>query len=147
MANRLPRPYRTARIVVNYFISKTPLNDMQTGAHQAQERRRVKRHPLRSRALIGIQGQPSIRGSMIDVSAGAASVALPIALNPGTECMLFFTVTVEGQLIAVSGAGTVVNCVCSGLDGFRIGMRFSTQDVQAQRALHKLLGQPTDAEE
>jgi hypothetical protein len=129
---------------VNHFISKAPMYELPLGA-KGEEQRRVKRHPLRSRALIGIQGQPSIRGSMIDISINGVSIALPAALPTGTECMLFFAVTVGGQLIAVSGPGKVVNCICSG-DGFRVGMRFSTQDPQAQRALAKLLGEQPAAE-
>lgn len=127
---------------MKHFISKAPMYELPLGAN-GDERRRIKRHPLRSRALIGIQGQPSVRGSMIDISTGGISIALPSALAAGTECMVFFTVTVAGQLIAVSGAGKVANCICSG-DGFRIGMRFSTQDPQAQRALAKLLGEQVE---
>jgi c-di-GMP-binding flagellar brake protein YcgR len=124
---------------VKHFISKAPMYELPIGAN-GEERRRIKRHPLRSRALVGIQGQPSLRGSMIDISTGGVSLTLPVALPAGTECMVFFTVTVAGQLIAVSGAGKVANSICSS-EGFRIGMRFSTQDPQAQRALQKLLGE------
>jgi hypothetical protein len=127
---------------VNHFISKIPMYEL-SGGVSGDEKRRVKRHPLRSRALIGIQGQPSIRGSMIDISVNGVSIALPTSLPAGTECMLFFAVTVAGQLIAISGPGKVINCICSS-EGFRAGLRFSTQDPQAQKALAKLLGaQPT----
>jgi hypothetical protein len=127
---------------VKHFISKAPMYELPVGAKN-DDRRRIKRHPLRSRALIGLQGQASIRGSMIDIASDGISVALPSALAAGTDCMVFFTVTVAGQLIAVSGPGKVVNCICSS-DGFRVGMRFSTQDPQAQRALAKLLGEQVE---
>jgi len=122
---------------VKHFISKAPRYELPLACN-ADEKRRAKRHQLRSRALIGIQGQPSLRGNMIDVSNGGISVSLPVALPAGTECMVFFTIVLEDQLIAVSGHGKITHCICSG-DGFRIGMRFSTQDPQAQMALEKLL--------
>jgi hypothetical protein len=124
---------------VKHFTSKPLIQDLRTDTDAEADRRRTKRHPLRSRALVGIPGQPSIRGTMLDMAAGSIGIALPIALTAGTDCMVFFTVTVEGQLVAVSGAGTVTSCICRGVDGFRIGMRFSTQDAQAERAIDKLL--------
>jgi len=122
---------------LKHFVSKMPMYELPN----QDERRRVKRHPLRSRALIGVPGQPSIRGSMLDISVGAVGLISPMSLAIGSECSVFFTVTVQGQLIAVSGTGKVVNSICSG-DGFRVGMLFHTQDTQAQKALDKLLSAP-----
>ena len=125
---------------MDYINTKALVQDLQTGAHHALNRRRTKRHPLRTRALVGVPGKSAIRGYIVDISAGGLSVSLPVATGIGTECMMFFTVVVEGQVIAVSGRGKVVNCTCTSSDGFRIGMRFQAQDPQAQDALNKLLG-------
>jgi hypothetical protein len=130
---------------VKHFTSKPLIQDLRTDSEAEAERRRVKRYPLRSRALVGIPGQSSIRGTMLDMAAGSVGIALPIALTAGMDCMVFFTVTVEGQLVAISGAGKVTSCICRGVEGFRIGMRFSTQDAQAERAIDKLLNKDRGA--
>jgi hypothetical protein len=87
-----------------------------------------------------------IRGQVIEVSEGGACVVLPIAPNTGVECTLFFTVTLDGKMIALSGPGKVTNCVCANSEGFRVGMTFHPQDPQAQAALDKLLGLAAAAE-
>lgn len=125
---------------MDYLTSKTPQQLMQTGAQRAIDWRLTKRKPLRSRALIGIPGKSAIRGNVVDVSEGGLSMVLPIAPDIGIECSVFFTIMLDGKIITVSGYGKVLNCVCSSSEGFRIGMKFHTQDPQAQNALQKLLG-------
>jgi hypothetical protein len=125
---------------MDYLTSKTPIQFLQTGAQRAIDRRLTKRRPLRSRALIGIPGKAAIRGNVVDISAGGLSVILPIAPDIGIECTMFFTIMLDGKIITVSGYGKVLNCVCGSSEGFRIGMKFHTQDPQAQSALQKLLG-------
>jgi hypothetical protein len=132
---------------VNYFTTKAPMQDMQTGAQRALDRRRTKRLPLRTRALVGIPGQSAIRGQIVEVSTDGLSVALPIAPDIGSVCTLFFTLMFEGRLIALSGPGKVTHCTCTSSEGFRVGMTFHPQDPQAQEALHKLLGRAASVAE
>jgi hypothetical protein len=95
---------------------------------------------LRTRALVGIPGQSPIRGQILEISTGGLNVALPIAPGIGSVCTLFFTVMLDGRIIAMSGPGKVTNCTCTSSEGFRVGMTFNPQDPQAQKALDKLLG-------
>ena len=81
-----------------------------------------------------------MRGQVLEISTGGLSVALPSAPEIGSECTLFFTVMLDGKLIAISGPGKVTNCTCTSSEGFRVGMTFHPQDSQAQAALNKLLG-------
>jgi hypothetical protein len=103
------------------------------------ERRAGDRKPLLRRLSIGLKGGDKIQGSTLDISHGGLSIKLERTLAQGTECALRFDVIVDGEVLRVAGVGTCVYCVCTGLSGFRIGMRFRALDENSQQAVTSYL--------
>ena len=99
------------------------------------ERRKSPRKTCRRPATVGTAAQGIIRGDTCDISVGGLSVMLPIALAVGTQCAVRFELFIDGVLVRVAGEGCVMNCSCSGLNGFRIGMNFKVPDAKVQTLL------------
>src|SRR4051794_11033849 len=103
---------------------------------EPSERRKSRRYPLRSRALLAVQGSfRQVHGRTHDLSPGGVSVFVPTAVPVDSTCALGFSVQVNGELRKVSAIGRVKSCICVAADEFRIGFEFvelnemSTQTV------------------
>jgi hypothetical protein len=106
-----------------------------TGAEQ----RKSPRKPLKRSVSVGTHAQGIVRGHTCDISMGGLSVMIPVALAVDTLCAIRFDLFIDGNLVRISGAGKVAYCSCSGLDGFRIGLRFMPQDAKSQTQLNTFL--------
>ena len=115
---------------MNFYSKSLPY----TSLSEAGQRRGA-RKLVRQRVSIGTIEQAIIQGHTIDVSAHGLSVLLPVALAIGEHCAVHFDLQTDGESVRIAGVGKVVNCTCSGLNGFRIGMIFKAHDAAVQRIL------------
>ncbi len=103
------------------------------------ERRRNPRKSLRQRVTIGTAAHGILQGHTVDFSVGGLSVFLSVPLDVNTHCSVHFNLLICGSTVHMVGAGKVINCTCSGLDGFRVGMKFMLQDAKLQQLLEKFI--------
>jgi hypothetical protein len=56
------------------------------------------------------------------------------------DCTFEFTMLVDGRPQTISGCGRILSCVCSGMDGFSIGMKFTQLEKPGQTIIDRFLG-------
>lgn len=115
---------------MDYFLQSAP-----TAMPLDTERRRSTRKVIRNRAVIGTHERGILQGYTADISVGGLSVLLTTPLVVNTTCSVHFDLSINGKTVRVAGVGKVANCACSGLDGFRVGMKFKAQNEKQQQQL------------
>jgi len=109
-------------------LSRTLLN---SGA----DRRSSQRKRLQRRVSLGLTKGAIVQGHTVEISLGGLGVMIPTALAIGEVCAVRFDMLINGESVRIAGIGKVVNCSCSGLDGFRIGMKFTARDPHISQAI------------
>ncbi|MBI1906687.1 MAG: PilZ domain-containing protein [Rhodocyclales bacterium] len=95
------------------------------------ERRTDHRRPLRTPVTIVAPGKGAREGKTLDLSLSGLSVVVREPLAVHDQCALRLLLPVGGKRCSVDARATVVYCVCSGMDGFRLGLRFGTMSNEA----------------
>lgn len=95
------------------------------------ERRTDHRRPLRTPVTIVAPGKGAREGKTLDLSLSGLSVVVREPLAAHDQCALRFFLSVAGKRCPVEARATVVYCVCSGVDGFRLGLRFGAVSNEA----------------
>jgi hypothetical protein len=103
------------------------------------ERRRSPRRRMRNSAVLKFMHGEQLWCTTIEMSMGGISVMASRQLKVGTQCVLEFDLYCNGSNVRIVGVGKVVNCSCSGLDGFRVGMLFAISDQRAQQHVVEFL--------
>ncbi len=103
------------------------------------ERRQSLRKRLQRRAVLTTTQHETVVTKTIEVSHGGISVMSPKPLPKGMEGTLRFDFFFNGHDALVNGAFKVMNCACSGLDGFRVGMTFAISNPEGQQLIAEFL--------
>ena len=103
------------------------------------ERRQNYRKRLQRRAVLTTAGHGTVVANTIEVSHGGISVMSPKPLPKGLEGTLRFDFFFNGRHALVNGAFKIMNCACSGLDGFRVGMTLAISNPEGQQLITEFL--------
>lgn len=102
------------------------------------ERRHGLRKRLQRRAVLTTPHE-TVVAKTIEISHGGISVMSPKPLAKGLEGTLRFDFFFNGRDALITGKFKVMNCCCSGLDGFRVGMTFSISNPDGQQLIAEFL--------
>jgi hypothetical protein len=120
-------------------VTTSALDDA-THDERRGERRQSRRRPLRSRALLVVQGSlRQVHGRTAELSLGGLSLLVPTAVAIDSTCALGFAAQVNGELRKVSVVGRVRNCVCVADAEFRIGLEFTGLDAMSTQTIATLV--------
>jgi hypothetical protein len=103
------------------------------------ERRRITRRALACRVTLTLPDKDILYGFTVDISAAGLRVAVPKKLGLDQECDLVLSFFANGKTNRVSARGQVLSCVCSGMDGFQLGIKFTQIDAAASEILQQIL--------
>lgn len=103
--------------------------------------RKNPRKPLKRSVSVGTTEHGIVRGYAYDISVGGLSVMIPVALAVDSLCAIRFDLFIDGNLVRISGTGTVAYSCCCGVDGFRSGLKFKPQDSTLQSVLEAFVAQ------
>lgn len=86
-----------------------------------------------------ISDAPAIRGRLLDISNSGCAIMLGQQMPPHTEfrieCQVFF----EGAYVSIESQAVAVYSVLSGMDGFRVGVKFNSLDAATAETLSKVM--------
>lgn len=103
------------------------------------DRRLSPRKRLQRRAVMVTSQHETLITKTIEISDTGISVMAPKPLPKGLEGTLRFDFFFNGHDALVNGAFKVMNCSCSGLDGFRIGMTFAISNQDGKQLIAEFL--------
>jgi hypothetical protein len=105
------------------------------------ERRNTARRTLRCAMTLRLQNGQILPARCLDLGEDGLSCTTDHPLPAGTPCLLTFALTVGNTRQPLNAVARVVYAVCRGMEGFRLGLRF-TELQQAQReAIARFLSQ------
>lgn len=113
------------------------LADMAT---RARERDTSVVAPRKMRALINVGGNQIMRGHTLSVALDHLTVSVPTFVEPGSDCNVFFGLTIGDQIYSIIGSGTVATCEGSEAEGYRAEMSFSVADKKSRIVIEQLFG-------
>ena len=103
-------------------------------------KRAAPRIPLHVPARLQVSGGSSVEARTVDVSTSGMCVMAPVALDSGQLCEVTFDVPLKGGHSSVTAVVQSVYSVHSGHEGYKIGMRFVENTVNATTAtLHQYI--------
>lgn len=105
------------------------------------ERRVERRRPLRAPVTIAVAGKGMHEGKTLDLSLSGLSVLVREPLAANDQCALRFMVPVGTKRCQVEARATVMYCVCSGMDGFRVGIRFGAVSNDAASLIARYMSE------
>ena len=103
------------------------------------DRRRTTRRSLACRVTLTLPDKDIMYGFTVDISAAGLRVAVPKKLNLKQECTLLLSFFAHGKTNRVNAYGQVLSCVCSGMDGFQLGIKFTQIDAAASEILQQIV--------
>lgn len=81
-----------------------------------------------------------LTGKAIQISSTGVGLLMDRTLREGDTGLVRVDAFVNGNPVRLQARTSVVCCTCVGMDGFRISLRFTELDDDAQSAIDALLG-------
>ena len=108
---------------MDYYIT-TDAQPLSSSQIVMEERRAVPRKPLHGRVTLRLGDNTTVQGHGVDLSSGGVRLAADRALPSPLDCTIEFTIKLDGRPHTITCKGRVLSCVCTGMDGFTIGVQF-----------------------
>jgi hypothetical protein len=105
----------------------------------APDRRGAMRRVLSCRVALTLANQEILYGFSVDVSKSGIGINVPRKIQDGQECELSLSFFANGKTHKLNAVGQTLSCVCIGMDGFRISVRFVHLEEGAAEILEQIL--------
>lgn len=115
------------------------MDDSAMDGGTVREQRSAPRVPLKKCATLAIANGAAMDVRTADISSGGMGVISDSPLIPGQSCLIQFEIHSDNRKILMSMRGTVVFCLFTDTEGFRIGVRASQVDPDLIQYIHCLL--------
>jgi hypothetical protein len=109
------------------------------GAAHAHDRRGAMRRVLSCRVALTLPNKEILYGFSVDVSKSGIGINVPRKIPDGQECELSLSFFANGKTHRLNAVGQTLSCVCIGMDGFRISVRFVHLEEGAAEILEQIL--------
>jgi hypothetical protein len=103
------------------------------------DRRTVMRRVLSCRVALTLPNNEVLYGFSADVSSSGIGVKVPRRVDDGLECTLVMSFFAGGKSHRISACGQILTCVCIGMEGFRVSVRFTHLEDGAAEVLEEIL--------
>ena len=100
------------------------------------EKRQNPRYQVNRPAYL-VRGESPLKVRAVDISIGGAAVISPELLAPGTTCVLRIAFWFGHEPTLFEAQCSVVHSSIVGMDGHRIGMRFTSVSKSSQQTLQR----------
>lgn len=103
------------------------------------DRRHALRRVLACRVALTLVNNEVLYGFSVDVSKTGIGVNVPRKIDEGRECEVSLSFFANGKTRKMHALGQTLSCVCIGMDGFRVSVRFVHVDAAAAAVLEEML--------
>lgn len=117
---------------------KPATSNAQSSSHAA-ERRGAPRRVLACRVALTLSNKEVLYGFSVDVSKSGIGVNVPRRIHDGQECEVSLSFFANGKTHKMNALGQTLSCVCVGMDGFRVSVRFVHLEAGAAEILEQML--------
>src|SRR5690606_5997232 len=103
------------------------------------DRRTTPRRVLSCRVALTLPNNETLYGFSADVSLTGIGIKIPRRIDDGQECTLLISFFAGGKSHKISACGQILSCVCIGMEGFRVSVRFTHLEDGAAAVLEEIL--------
>ena len=119
---------------------------MPIGVELQSEKRKQMRKSLRCPAAIKWSDGTLTHTHTLDISSGGVSVAVPRPISGTGTCHLAFVVLLSAGARNFMANCEITHCILSGVEGFRVGLRFLDLNADDREQLEQVCHGPAAAQ-